>query len=53
MLKFMHPDVVALWEKIKGRGHLCTLETCLVSLKILKTECTLFTHITVMSWNKH
>ena len=28
-LFFMHPDI-AIWAKTKGRGHLCTLDTCLV-----------------------
>ena len=30
----MHPDVVAIWAKTKGRGHLCTLDTCLISLSV-------------------
>ena len=25
----MHPDVVAIWAKSKGPGHLCTLNICL------------------------
>ena len=25
----MHPDVVAIWAKTKGLGHLCTLDTYL------------------------
>ena len=25
----MHPDVVAIWAKSKGRGHLCTSDFCL------------------------
>ena len=29
----MHPDVV-MWAKSKGRGHLCTLDTCLVSFRL-------------------
>ena len=28
----MHPDVVAIWPKTKGRGHWCTLDTCLVKV---------------------
>ena len=25
----MHPDVVAMWAKTEGLGHMCTLDSCL------------------------
>ena len=39
MLKIMHLDVVAIWAKTKGLGHLCTSDTCLLCIGFLLSVC--------------
>ena len=33
VVEFMHPDVVSVWAKIKGRGHLSTFSS--LSAKVI------------------
>ena len=40
-MKFMHPDVVAILAKTQGRGHLCTLDACLISSEERILQCTI------------